>query len=393
MTSSLMATYTRHDVAFERGDGAYLYATDGRRFLDFAAGVAVNVLGHCHPHLVAALKAQARKLWHCSNLFRVPEQERLAARLAACSFADQVFFCNSGAEAVEGALKLVRKFHDMDGRPERYRVITFEGAFHGRTLATIAAGGSPKALAGFDPPMEGFDHVPVGDFDRLKATIGDTTAAILIEPVQGEGGVRIVPADFLRALRALADEAGILLVFDEVQCGMGRTGRLFAHEEAGFAPDIRALAKGRGGGFPIGAGLATARVAAAFQPGSHGSTFGGNPLACAVANAVLDVLLAPDFLPHVTAMGARLRRGLAVLVARWPTVFSEVRGAGLMLGLKCRVANSDVVRHLLDDGLLSVPASDNVVRLLPPLIIGEREIDEALEIINESCSKLAERAA
>jgi len=393
MTSPLMATYDRYDVAFERGEGPYLVATDGRRYLDFAAGVAVDLLGHCHPHLLAALEAQARKLWHCSNLYRIPQQERLAARLVAGTFADRAFFCNSGAEALECAIKLVRKFHDTTGRPERYRIITFSGAFHGRTLATIAAGGSPKHLAGFDPPVDGFDQVPLGDGAAVRAAIGPETAAILIEPVQGEGGVRPVPAEFLRELRAIAGAAGLLLVFDEVQCGMGRTGRLFAHEWAGVIPDVMAIAKGLGGGFPIGACLATEPVAAVFSPGSHGSTFGGNPLACAVANAVLDVVLTEGFLAHVTAIGEALRRGLEGVIARRPGVLADVRGAGLMLGLQCRVANTDLVRRLLANGLLSVPAADNVVRLLPPLIIGDAEVDAAIEIIDLSCSELADKAA
>ncbi|MCU0837990.1 MAG: aspartate aminotransferase family protein [Rhodospirillales bacterium] len=393
MSSPLMATYDRHDVAFERGEGAYLYGTNGRRYLDFAAGVAVDLLGHCHPHLVAALEAQARRLWHCSNLYRVPEQERLAARLIAHTFADRAFFCNSGAEALECAIKLVRKFHDMTGHPERYRIIAFNGAFHGRTLATIAAGGSAKHLAGFDPPVDGFDHLPLGDAAAVRAAIGPTTAAVLIEPVQGEGGVRPVPPAFLRELRAIADAHGLLLVFDEVQCGMGRTGRLFAHEWAGVTPDIMAIAKGLGGGFPIGACLATDAVAAAFSPGSHGSTFGGNPLATAVANAVLDVVLAGDFLPHVIAIGERLRHGLEGVIARRSDVLAEVRGLGLMLGLQCRVANTALVHQLLANGLLSVPAADNVVRLLPPLIIDDAEVDAALEIIDRSCLELANKAA
>ncbi len=393
MSSPLMATYDRYDVAFERGEGAYLYATNGRRYLDFAAGIAVDLLGHCHPHLVAALEAQARKLWHCSNLYRVPEQERLAARLTARTFADRAFFCNSGAEALECAIKLVRKFHDVNGRPERYRMIAFSGAFHGRTLATIAAGGSAKHLAGFDPPVDGFDHVPLGDASAVRAAIRPTTAALLIEPVQGEGGIRPVSTAFLHELRAIADEHGLLLVFDEVQSGMGRTGRLFAHEWAGVSPDIMAIAKGLGGGFPIGACLATDPVAAAFSPGSHGSTFGGNPLATAVANAVLDVVLADDFLPHVIAIGERLRHGLQSLIARRSDVLAEVRGLGLMLGLQCRIANAALVRQLLANGMLSVPAADNVVRLLPPLIIGDAEVDVALEIIDRSCLELADKAA
>ena len=303
MTSAVMATYDRFDIAFERGEGACLYSTDGRRFLDFGAGVAVNVLGHCHPHLSDALCAQAHRFWHCSNLYRIPDQERLAGRLAAASFADAAFFCNSGAEAIECGLKLVRKYHDIAGDPDRYRVITFVGAFHGRTLATIAAGGSEKYLEGFEPTVDGFDHVPFGDLDAVRGAIGPETAAILVEPVQGEGGIRAAAVDFLRGLREFADALGLLLFFDEVQCGIGRTGRLFAHDWFGVTPDVMALAKGLGGGFPVGACLATPRLASAFGPGSHGSTFGGNPLAMAVGNAVLDVVLEDAFLTHVREMG------------------------------------------------------------------------------------------
>jgi acetylornithine/N-succinyldiaminopimelate aminotransferase len=388
-----MATYDRFDIAFARGDGAWLESTDGRRYLDFAGGIAVVGLGHCHPHLVAALRDQAGKLWHCSNLYRIPDQERLAARLVAASFADAAFFCNSGAEAIECGLKLVRKYHDMRGAPERYRVITFSGAFHGRTLATIAAGGSAKHLDGFAPVMDSFDQVPFGDLAAARAAITNETAAILVEPVQGEGGIRPAPEGFLAGLRSLADEFGLLLFFDEVQCGMGRTGRLFAHEWAGVAPDVIALAKGLGGGFPIGACLAAGEAAKTLTPGSHGSTFGGNPLAMAVANAVLDVMLAEGFLDRVVASGGILRRRLAGLPARHPGVIAEVRGLGLMLGLKCVQSNRTVVERLLGEGMLSVPAADNVVRLLPPLIIGEAEIDAAVAMIERSCALCAEKAA
>jgi acetylornithine/N-succinyldiaminopimelate aminotransferase len=393
VTSPLMQNYRRFDVAFERGDGAYLFATDGRRYLDFAAGIAVTALGHAHPHLVAALTAQAGRLWHCSNLYRVPGQERLAERLVAHSFADAVMFANSGAEALEAALKLARKYHDDAGRPERYRVICATGAFHGRTLATIAAGGSQKLLAGFDPVMDGFDHVEFGDLDAVRAAIGDETAAILVEPVQGEGGIRPLSPDALRGLRALADANGLLLILDEVQCGMGRTGRLFAHEWAGITPDVMALAKGLGGGFPIGACLAAGRAATTLTPGSHGTTFGGNPLAMAVANAVLDVVLADGFLEHVAATGDVLRARLAGLPVRYPGVIAEVRGIGLMLGLKCVTDAADLVARLLDAGLLTVPAADNVVRLLPPLIIDETHVAEALDILEHTCAAVAEKAA
>lgn len=388
-----MPTYDRFDIAFVRGNGAWLESATGRRYLDFGAGVAVTGLGHCHPHLVAALREQAGKLWHCSNLYRIADQERLAERLVAASFADSAFFCNSGAEALECGLKLVRKYHDMAGAPDRYRVITFTGAFHGRTMATVAAGGSQKHLDGFAPAVEGFDQVPFADLAAARAAVTDQTAAILVEPIQGEGGIRPAPEDFLAGLRALADEFGLLLFFDEVQCGIGRTGRLFAHQWTDVAPDVMALAKGLGGGFPVGACLASGKAAQTLTPGSHGSTFGGNPLAMAVANAVLDVVLADGFLDRVVAAGANLHSRLARLPARYPGAIAEVRGHGLMLGLKCVQPNRAVVEHLLAQGLLTVPAADNVVRLLPPLIIDEAEIDEAVGIIERTCAALAEKAA
>ena len=388
-----MPTYDRFDIAFARGQGAWLDATDGRRFLDFGAGIAVSGLGHCHPRLVAALCEQAGKLWHCSNLYRIPDQERLATRLCAASFADAAFFCNSGAEAIECGLKLVRKFHDMNGAAERYRVLTFAGAFHGRTLATIAAGGSAKHLDGFAPVVDGFDHVTFGDLAATRAAIGRETAAILVEPVQGEGGIHPAPEEFLRGLRRLCDEFGLLLFFDEVQCGIGRTGKLFAHQWAGVAPDVIALAKGLGGGFPVGACLAAGKAAVTLTPGSHGSTFGGNPLAMAVANAVLDVILAEGFLEHVTAAGAALRSRLSGLSARFPGVVAEVRGLGLMLGLKCVIPNRLMVERLMAEGLLTVPAADNVVRLLPPLIIAEAEVEAAASMIERACAALSEMAA
>lgn len=388
-----MPTYDRFDVAFARGRGAWLESTDGRRFLDFGAGVAVTGLGHCHPHLVAALSAQAGRLWHCSNLYRIPEQERLADRLCAASFAEAAFFCNSGAEAIECGLKLVRKFHDASGAPGRYRVLTFAGAFHGRTLATIAAGGSAKHLDGFAPKMEGFDQVPFGDLAAARAAISDETAAILVEPVQGEGGIRPAPDGFLHGLRRLCDEFGLLLFFDEVQCGIGRTGRLFAHEWAAVSPDVLAVAKGLGGGFPVGACLAAGSAAGTLTPGSHGSTFGGNPLAMAVANAVLDVVLAEGFLECVATRGSALGARLRDLAARFPGAIAEVRGLGLMLGLKCVIPNRLMVERLMAEGLLTVPAADNVVRLLPPLIIADAEIEAAAMMIERACASLSEMAA
>ena len=383
-----MPTYASADLAFERGEGAYLFSADGRRYLDFASGIAVTGLGHSHPRLVAALNEQAGKLWHCSNLFRIPEQERLAARLVELSFADSVFMCNSGAEAVECGIKMVRKHFHEAGAPERYRIITCANAFHGRTLAAIAAGGQEKHLIGFNPVLEGFDQVPFGNLNETRAAIGDETAAILVEPVQGEGGIRDGGADYLRGLRETADEYGLLLFFDEIQCGMGRTGKLFAHGWAGIAPDIMAIAKALGGGFPIGACLATEKAASALTAGSHGSTFGGNPLAMAVANAVLDVMTADGFLDNVNRQAANLRARLEALVASHPKVLVEVRAAGLMLGLVCAVPNADLYRKLRENGLLTVRAEDNVVRLLPPLIIDESHIGEALDILDRSCAEL-----
>ncbi|WP_181700795.1 aspartate aminotransferase family protein [Chthonobacter albigriseus] len=387
-SSPLFSTFARANVAFERGEGAWLTASDGSRWLDFGAGIAVNALGHAHPHLVEALKAQAEKLWHVSNVFEIPEQERLAQRLVDASFADKVFFTNSGAEALECAIKTARRFHYAAGRPERYRIITFEGAFHGRTLATIAAGGQKKYLEGFGPVVEGFDQVPFGDHEALKAAVGPETAAILIEPIQGEGGIRPVPAVCLKGLRELCDREGILLIFDEVQTGIGRTGKLFAHEWSGVSPDILASAKGLGGGFPVGACLATESAASGMVAGVHGTTFGGNPLAMAVGNAVLDVALAPGFLEHVREIGLRLKQGLAQVVDHHPTVFETVRGEGLMLGLKCKVPSGDVVNALRAETMIGIGAGDNVVRLLPPLIVGEDEVREAVRRIEAAASRI-----
>lgn len=392
MTSHLLPTYARADLAFERGEGALLEATDGQRYLDFAAGVAVNVLGHAHPKLVEAVTAQARKVWHVSNLFQIPEAEALAARLCEQSFADKVFFANSGAEAMECCIKTARKFHAVNGRPGRYRIVTFEGAFHGRTLATLAAGGQKKYLEGFGPVVEGFDQVPFGDLDAVKAAISDATAAILIEPIMGEGGVRVVPSQFLKALRELCDRHGLLLVFDEVQTGIGRSGELFAYQRTGIAPDIMGLAKALGGGFPIGACLATAEAAKGMTAGTHGSTFGGNPLATTVGLAVLDVVLAPGFLDKVKMNSLLLKQRLAEIKDRYPTVISEIRGEGLLLGMRAVVPNGDFVAELRNERLLTVAAGDNVVRLLPPLIVGEAEISEAVGMIDRACARLAAKA-
>jgi acetylornithine/N-succinyldiaminopimelate aminotransferase len=377
----VLPTYARADLMFERGEGAYLFSTDGRRFLDFASGVAVTALGHAHPHLVSAVKAQADKLWHCSNLYRVPGQERAAERLVGSSFADTAFFCNSGAEAMECAIKVARHHHAAEGHPERARVVCCTGSFHGRTLATLAAAGNQKYLDGFGLPAPGFEHVAFGNLNEMRAAIGPETVAIVVEPVQGEGGLATASADYLEGLRAIADEFGVLLVFDEVQSGMGRTGKLFAYQWTKIAPDVMALAKGLGGGFPVGACLATERAATGMGPGTHGSTFGGNPLAMAAANAVLDVMLAPDFFARVERVASSLRRRLEAVAASHPAVFAEVRGKGLLVGLRCVVGNGDVVERLRREGLLVVAAGDNVVRLLPPLIIDESHVDEACGII------------
>ena len=388
-----MPTYARSDIAFERGEGAYLYAVDGRRYLDFSSGIAVTALGHSHPHLVAALKAQAEKLWHVANLYQIPEQQRLAERLVANSFADTVFFNNAGAEAIECGIKMVRKYQHETGHPERYRMICCEGAFHGRTLATIAAGGQEKHLAGFGPPMEGFDHVPFGNLNALRDAITAETAGILIEPIQGESGIRAADPDYLRGLRAAADEFGLLLFFDEVQCGMGRTGKLFAHQWSGVTPDVLATAKALGGGFPVAACLATENAAQGMGVGSHGSTFGGNPLAMAVANAVLDVMLADGFLDNVVKMGEALARGLETVAAAHPRIAEEVRGSGLLRGIKLAGDSREMVSTLRDNGLLTVAAGDNVIRMLPPLIVEQAQIDEAMAIIDRSFADAASAEA
>jgi acetylornithine/N-succinyldiaminopimelate aminotransferase len=388
MISALMPNYNRADLAFEHGEGAYLFDTAGRRFLDFGAGIATSSLGHGHPHLVAAIAEQAGKVIHVSNLYRIPQAERLARRFVEATFADSVLFCNSGAEANEGLVKAMRKTMADAGKPERYRVICFEGAFHGRTLAMLAATGNAKYLAGFGPEVDGFDHVPFNNLNALRDAITPETAGILIEPIQGEGGVRPAQLQFLRDLRATCDEFGILLGLDEVQCGMGRTGRLFAHEWAGIAPDVMSIAKGIAGGFPMGAVLAKEAVAKALVPGSHGTTFGGGPLACAAGNAVLDVVLAPGFLEDVQVTGQVLWQGLERLVARYPEVFTDVRGAGLLVGLKCTVPNTEVQNAAVAEGLLTVAAGDNVLRLAPPLIVRQAECEEALALLDRTARRV-----
>jgi acetylornithine/N-succinyldiaminopimelate aminotransferase len=384
-----MATFARVDLAFERGEGVWLVTEDGERYLDFTSGVAVNALGHAHPHLVAAVTEQAQKLWHVSNLYEIPEAERVAQRLCAASFADVVFFCNSGAEAVEGAIKTARKYQAVSERPERYRIITFEGAFHGRTLATLAAGGQKKYLEGFGPTVEGFDQVPFADLAAVKKTIGEQTAAVMIEPLMGEGGVRSVEPSFLRALRELCDQNGLLLIFDEVQSGMGRTGELFAYQRLGVTPDIMALAKALGGGFPVGAVLATNEAAKGMTAGTHGSTFGGNPLAMSAANATLDIMLAPGFFDHVKKIGILFKQRLAEIKDRYPSLIAEVRGDGLLVGLRAVVPAGELVNAIRAEKMLTVAAGDNVVRLLPPLIISEQEMAEGVARLDRACARLS----
>jgi acetylornithine/N-succinyldiaminopimelate aminotransferase len=392
MTSHLLPTYARVNLAFERGEGAWLVSTDGERYLDFTSGVAVNALGHAHPRLVAALVDQAHKVWHVSNLYEVPEAERVARRLCEASFADVVFFCNSGAEAMECSIKMARKYHSANGAPERYRIITFEGAFHGRTLATLAAGGQKKYLEGFGPVVDGFDQVPFADLDAVKRAIGAATAAILIEPIMGEGGVRVVEPSFLRALRELCDQRGLLLLFDEVQTGMGRTGELFAYQRTGATPDIMALAKALGGGFPVGACLATSEAAKGMTTGTHGSTFGGNPLAMSVANTVLDIMLEPGFLDHVRRISLLFKQRLAEIRDRHPSVIAEVRGEGLLVGVRAIVPAAALVDALRAEKMIAVASGDNVVRLLPPLIVGDAEIAEGVARLDRACARLSREA-
>ncbi len=393
MITPVLPTYKRAPLALDHGKGMRVYTAEGKEYLDFGAGIAVTSLGHAHPRLVEALTAQAQKLWHTSNLYVIPGQEKLARRLTEATFADTVFFTNSGAEALECTIKMARKYHAHKGHPERYRIITFEGAFHGRTLATIAAGGQAKYIEGFGPKVDGFDQVPFGDEKALLAAITDATAGILIEPIQGEGGMRPVPTKTLKRLREIADERGLLLLLDEVQTGVGRTGKLFAHEWAGITPDIMAIAKGIGGGFPVGACLATEEAAQGMTVGTHGSTFGGNPLAMAVGNAVLDVMLADGFLATVRERGLNLKQKLASLRDSHPDIIEEVRGEGLMMGLKTKVPNTDFVAAALDQHLLTIAAGDNVVRLLPPLIVSDEDLNEAVTKLERTCRSFETKQA
>jgi acetylornithine/N-succinyldiaminopimelate aminotransferase len=393
MISALMPTYNRADLAFERGEGAWLWTVEGRRFLDFGSGIATASIGHGNAHLAQAIADQAGKVMHVSNLYRIPQAERLAERLVSASFADSVFFCNSGAEANEGMIKMMRKTMAATGKPERFRIICFDGAFHGRTLATLAATGNPKYLAGFGPAVEGFDHVPFNNMNAVRNAIGPATAGILVEPVQGEGGVRPADLQFMRDLRAACDEYGLVLGMDEVQTGMGRTGKLFAHEWADIAPDVMSVAKGIAGGFPLAAVLAKEFVAKHMVPGTHGSTFGGNPLACAAGNAVVDVILAPGFLDGVARKGDRLRAGLEAVAREFPQVFGDVRGMGLLLGMKCILPQGEVQAACVAEGLLAITAGDNVLRLAPPLVITDADIDEALTMLRRATRRCLPSAA
>jgi len=386
--SVVMPVYNRVDLPVERGEGSYLFDTTGRRYLDFTSGIAVNAFGHAHPYLVKALTEQANKLWHVSNLFKVPGQYKLAERLVANSFADTVFFQNSGVEAWECAFKLIRKYQSHVGHPEKTRIITFKNNFHGRTSTAIAASDQEKMTKGFGPLLDSFDIVPFNNLNEVRNAITRETAGICVEPVQGEGGVRPATDEFLRGLRAACDEFGLLLFFDEIQCGLGRTGKFFAHEWYGVTPDVLCAAKAIGGGFPLGACLATEKAASGMTAGTHGTTYGGNPLAMAVGDAVMDLLLAPDFLPHVREIGDLLSARLGELVERHPAVFTEVRGMGLLLGLKCAKPVADVIAKTRANGLLIVPAADDVVRLLPPLIIEEHHVNEAIEILDRSAREL-----
>ena len=389
MVTAVMPTYGRIDIAFENGEGSYLFDTNGEKYLDFATGIATNSLGHCHPHLVAAVQEQAAKLWHVSNLYNIPQQQRFADRLVENSFADTVFFCNSGAEAMEGCLKVARKYHFENGEPKREEIVCATGAFHGRTLTTLSAGDSEKYREGFGPRPDGFHHVAFGNLNEMRAAMSDKTAAILVEPIQGEGGINPASTAYLQSLRDIADEFNTLLIFDEVQCGMGRSGKLFAYEIANVAPDIMGLAKGIGGGFPVGAVLATEKAASGMVPGTHGSTYGGNPLAMAAANAVLDVMLEKDFLASVVKKGTKLKNDLVSLVEKHSAVLESVRGVGLMLGIKSVGPNLELMAAFRENKLLTVVAGENVVRVLPPLNVSEEEISEAVQKIDQTCSQVS----
>jgi len=388
LKSALMPVYKRSSIVMERGEGVYLYGDNGKKYLDFAGGIAVNSLGHCHPHLVKALEKQANKLWHVSNMYTIEPQERLAKRLADSSFADLVFFCSTGVEAVETGIKMMRKYHDETGNPDKYRIITIEGAFHGRSLTAISAAAKESGLKGFEPAVDGFDNIPFNDIYALRNAITDETAGILLEPIQGEGGIRVNSKEYLQEVRKIADENGILLMFDEVQCGVGRLGKLFAYELFDVLPDIVSIAKGIGGGFPLGSCLATEKAACGMQAGTHGSTFGGNPLATTVGNAVMDILNDEIFLKKVEEIGEQLTVALNDLQAKYPTFIKDVRGIGLMQGIQIDADSREFLNKLREAGLLTVAAGTDVIRVLPPLIIDENHIKEAIEILDKTISSI-----
>ena len=388
MSSSVANTYNRNPITFERGEGIYLYTESGEKYYDLASGIAVNAVGHSNKYLIEKLIEQSKKLWHVSNLYRIPEQELLAERLTSLSFADKVFFCNSGAEAVEASIKAARKYHFSLGNKIKTRIITFEGAFHGRTLGTISAANNPSHLEGFGVSLEGFDNIPINNIQLVSKAINETTAAILIEPIQGEGGIRVIDTDFLKELRKITENNNLLLILDEVQCGMGRTGKLFAHEWSDIKPDIMAVAKGIGGGFPMGACLMTDKASSGLIPGTHGSTFGGNPLGMAIGNAVLDIIQEDNFLEKVNINSSLFHKNLQKICKSYPEVITNIRGKGLMIGLECRVKNTVLSDELFKNKILSVGAGENVLRLLPPLTINEKEILEITNIISKCCEKI-----
>ena len=387
--SSILGTYARKDISFKAGKGSYVFAENGDKYLDFVQGIAVNVLGHCHEHLVKAIKEQSEKLWHVSNSFVILEQERLAKRLTDNTFADFCMFQNSGTEATEASIKIARKYFHKTGKPEKNRIITFQGAFHGRTLAALFAANNPKHTEGFGPKVDGFDQVPFADHEAIKRTINKNTAAILLETIQGEGGIKVVPDVCLKGLREICDEHNLLLILDEVQCGVGRTGNFFAFEKSGIVPDIVPIAKGIGGGFPLGACLVTKKVSVGMTPGTHGSTFGGNPLAMSVGNAVLDIIFGKDFLENVKQKGKYFDQGLNEMKDKYPKIIEEIRGAGLIKGLKMLVDNTEFIQKLMNHKMLAIKAEENVTRLFPPLIVNNKELDEAIEKIDKVCKEMS----
>ena len=387
--SSILGTYARKDISFKEGKGSYVFAENGDKYLDFVQGIAVNVLGHCHEHLVKAIKEQSEKLWHVSNSFVILEQERLAKRLTDNTFADFCMFQNSGTEATEASIKIARKYFHKIGKPEKNRIITFQGAFHGRTLAALFAANNPKHTEGFGPKVDGFDQVPFADHEAIKKAINKNTAAILLETIQGEGGIKVVPDVCLKGLREICDEHDLLLILDEVQCGIGRTGNFFAFEKSGIAPDIVPIAKGIGGGFPLGACLVTKKVSVGMTPGTHGSTFGGNPLAMSVGNAVLDIIFGKDFLENVKQKGKYFDQGLNKMKDKYPKIIAEIRGAGLIKGLKMLVDNTEFIKKLMNHKMLAIKAEENVTRLFPPLIVNNKELDEAIEKIDKVCKEMS----